>query len=249
MCGPSVVRAILAPSTISPLFPSRGGGVSIDAIVVLPVVVVASSADFRARCTLVSLSSNLCIDSSTDVYSARRNTSVSTVPSSPFFEACEKAAVNAVSSTSLSSFSSVFFRAAVSFARTKLRAHAITSCTRIASTVDIFSDDDDDDDALGRRPKRHPLPPGGKKKKSVLPMMRSFQKQPFLSWTRRRTLRCSGVFEEPPRQMKRKNLVLCLGFYILNVLKHYTGLFQTNKETKKEQTNSFEKLTTTTFFR
>ena len=34
--------------------------------------------------------------------------------------------------------------------------------------------------------------------------------------------------------MKRKNLVLCLGFYILNVLKHYMGLFQTNKQTNKQ---------------
>ena len=183
MCGPSVVRAILAPSTISPLFPSRGGGVSIDAIVVLPVVVVASSADFRARCTLVSLSSNLCIDSSTDVYSARRNTSVSTVPSSPFFDACEKVAANAVSSTSSlsSSFSSVFFRAALSFvvARTKLRAHAITSWTRIASTVVdiIFSRP-----TLTRSKKEAPPPPEIKRRRRSAgssPMRSPFKSDPF----------------------------------------------------------------------
>ena len=186
MCGPSVVRAILAPSTISPLFPSRGGGVSIDAIVVLPVVVVASSADFRARCTLVSLSSNLCIDSSTDVYSARRNTSVSTVPSSPFFDACKKVAANAVSSTSSSlsssSFSSVFFRAALSFvvARTKLRAHAITSWTRIASTVVdiIFSRP-----KTTRSKKKIPPPPEIKRRRrrsaGSSPMRSPFKSDPF----------------------------------------------------------------------
>ena len=230
MCGPSVVRAILAPSTISPLFPSRGGGVSIDAIVVLPVVVVASSADFRARCTLVSLSSNLCIDSSTDVYSARRNTSVSTVPSSPFFDACEKVAANAVSSTSSlsSSFSSVFFRAALSFvvARTKLRAHAITSWTRIASTVVdiIFSR------PTTRSKKEAPPPPEIKRRRrrrrsaGSSPMRSPFKSEnpfPFSSASlddeqkRLGDVLCAFQRGDKKRREKKSLLSFCLGFYFL----------------------------------